>query len=90
MNLKLTAIPWLRMISIVGVTAGSIGILAWLSWVFAPPCISMEPIASGVCPAVPSAAEEWAVLVVLILIIGASSFVLVKSYGKPASERNPV
>ena len=74
------ALRWLRPLAIVGVTAGLVGTLAWLPWAYAPPiCASTGPIAPGVCPPVPSAAEGWAVLVALILMINVSSFMLFKS-----------
>jgi hypothetical protein len=73
------ALHWLKLVSIIGVMAGSIGILAWIPWVLQPLCMSSEPIAPGVCPPVPSAAEAWTVLVALILVINVSSFTLVKS-----------
>jgi hypothetical protein len=74
------ALRWFRLVSVIGVIVGPVGILAWLSWVFTPPCMSSEPIAPGVCPPVPGAAEEWGALVVLILLINLSAFVLVKSF----------
>ncbi len=83
---KLTpALRWIKFISVIGVIIGLVAILAWLSWVTTPPCMSTEPIAPGVCPSIPSAAEGWGTLVALVISINLSIFVLIKSFRRPGS-----
>jgi hypothetical protein len=69
---------FLRLISVGGGMLGTLGILWWISWVFAPLCFSTMPIAPGICPPVPNTYEAWSLLVGLVVLLGDSLFLAQK------------
>ena len=88
------ALRWLKLVSVIGVLIGLVGIPAWLSWAFTPPCMTPLPDAgfpnpTPSCPPIPNAAEGWLALVALVLLINLSVFVLVKAFRRPGITRIP-